>query len=308
MNEIIPIVTITCCRDLPMLDLQAQSIGKYLDVSCPVYIIVNEEDPTDWEAAFNLTIKKHYSKHNLTILYRKDFDGAWNSWIASEKNPWSVGWEIQQILKLAISKKLDTTRYLILDSQNFLIKAWSPAQYGLINGKVPCRLGHSVMPEEIHGDYGRALSVHNPLHTIGMMSICTPIFLHTGLVQQLIDSQGSLANFCSWFKNASRIKSEFILYELWAEKHGGAYAYHYMIPEIEDWANPYLRDCKSVDEFNIFYNAIGRHSSNAWVSANHRSWGAMDDDQYNILADKLRKFNLYPNFNEYRRSYIDYKF
>lgn len=307
MTEIIPIVTITCTRDLPLLDLQAQSIHLFLDTKCPVYIVVNEEDPNEWNNYFNTHLKKYYQKHSLTILHRKDFESEWSSWIPSAKNPWAVGWETQQVLKFAVAKKLNTLRYLILDSQNFLIKTWDPQQYGLINNKVPCRQGHHVMPLEIYNDYLQTLNMEPPIHNIGKMSICTPIFFNTDLVKSLVDSQGSIANFTTWFKNASRIKSEFILYELWAEKHGGMYLYHYMIPDIEDWANPYLRDCRSEEEFKPFIDFIGVHAPHSWVSINHRAWGNMTDDQYNRLSSKLKSFSLLPNFKKYRSTYIDIK-
>jgi hypothetical protein len=307
MTEIIPIVTVTCLRDLPLLDLQAQSINNYLNTDCPLYIVVNEKDPTEWDSYFNKHLRQYYDKHHLTIVYLKDFDGAWEDWIPSDKNPWSVGWETQQILKLAISKYFKSKRYLVLDSQNFLVTSWAPTQYGLLNGKVPCRAGHSVMPHEIYNDYLKTLDIKNPPHIIGMMSICTPIFFHTDLVKHLIDANGGVKKFTRWFKGASRIKSEFILYELWAEKHGGTYDYHYMIPDIEDWANPYLRDCRTQEEFEIFFNALGKHKPNAWASANHRAWGAMTDDQYSKLKNKLSEYNLTPNFDEYRRTYVDIK-
>jgi hypothetical protein len=308
MTEIIPIVTITCLRDLPLLDLQAQSISIYLDTNCPVYIIVNEKDPAEWDLYFNKHLRHYYNTHQLTVIYLQDFDGAWDDWIPSDKNPWAVGWETQQVLKLAISKHFDSKRYLVLDSQNFLVTQWSPTQYGLINGKVPCRGGKSVMPPEIYNEYLKTLDIENPLHTIGMMSICTPIFFHTNLVKQLIDINGGVLNFTRWFKSASKIKSEFILYELWAEKHGGAYAYHYMIPDIEDWANPYLRDCRTEEEFETFFNMLGIHKPNAWASANHRSWGAMTNEQYGRLVDKLAEFNLVPHFADYRAEYVDIVF
>jgi hypothetical protein len=307
MNETIPIVTVTCFRDLPLLDLQAQSISNYLSSECPLYIIVNEENPAEWDKYFNERLRHYYSRHKLTIFYRQDFESAWNEWLPSQKNPWSVGWETQQVLKLAISKYLNSTRYLVLDSQNFLVRSWNPAQYGLINGKVPCRAGHSVMPQEIYDDYVNTLNVTNPLHTIGMMSICTPIFFHTGLVKSLINSNGGIKKFTQWFKDASRIKSEFILYELWAEKNGGAYAYHYMVPDIEDWANPYLRDCRTDEEFESFFNVLGSHTPNAWASANHRAWGNMTAEQYSRLSTKLGTYNLVPRFDEYRATYTDIK-
>lgn len=307
MNEQIPIITVTCVRDLPMLQLQAQSICLYLDRSTPIFIIVNESDPQEWDDNFDKNIKQYYQHHSLTVLYRTDFAGEWNKWIASEKNPWACGWEIQQVLKLTISKKLDCNRYLVLDSQNFLIQQWSPTQYGMINGKVPARIGHASMPDDIYNDYVHTLKISKPTHVIGKLSICTPIFLNTDLVKHLITSNGGEEQFASWFKNASRIKSEFILYELWAEKHGGSYLYHYTMPAIEDWGNPYLRDCTSDKEFDEFINFIGVHRPHAWVSANHRAWGNMTDLQYQRLAAKLQEYQLTPNFVQYRSNYVDLK-
>ncbi len=307
MTEKIPVITITCIRDLPMLHLQAQSIYLYLDRSTPVYIVVNEENPEEWNSVFNQEIKHLYQHHNLTILYRTDFVGAWNSWIASDKNPWASGWEIQQVLKLTISEKLDCQRYLVLDSQNFLIQDWNPAQYGLINGKIPVRVGNTSMPDDIYNDYVNTLRLGTPTHIIGKMSICTPIFLNTSLVKHLVASNGGEEQFSLWFKNASRIKSEFILYELWAEKHGGSYLYHYAMPSLEDWGNPYLRDCKSDKEFEDFLNFIGVHKPHSWVSINHRAWGNMTSTQYQQLLTKLDEYNLKPNFDSYRSSYVDIK-
>lgn len=307
MPEKIPVVTVTCVRDLPMLQLQAQSISLYLDQSAPIFLVVNEEDPQEWNTVFNKTIKQYYQHHDLTILYRSDFAGAWNSWIASDKNPWACGWEIQQVLKLTICGKLNCSRYLVLDSQNFLIQRWSPAQYGMINGKVPARIGHASMPESIYNDYVRTLQITKPLHVIGTLSICTPIFLNTSLVKHLIVNNGGEEQFSVWFKNASTIKSEFILYELWAEKHGGLYLYHYAVPSIEDWGNPYLRDCKSAKEHDEFLVSVGIHKSHAWVSVNHRAWGNMTDLQYQQVVEKLQAYHITPNFTQYRSTYVDIK-
>jgi len=269
---------------------------------------VNEENSEEWDDFFNNNLKAYYKNHKLTVLYRKDFESEWSNWVPSVRNPWAVGWETQQVLKLAVAKKINTLRYLILDSQNFLISNWSPYQYGLVNGKIPCRPGHHVMPLEIYNDYLKTLNMEEPTHAIGKMSICTPIFFHTDLVKKLIDSQGSISNFTAWFKTASRIKSEFILYELWAEKHGGTYCYHYMLPEIEDWANPYLRDCNSEEDFQTFIDFIGVHKPHAWVSINHRAWGNMSKEQYQRLLEKLETYGLFPKFEKYRSTYIDLKF
>lgn len=305
MTKNTPIITVTCVRDLPLLDLQAQSIGQYLDKNMAVYLIVNEEDPTEWFKFFNNHIKHHYQNHTLTILTRNDFKGAWNTWINSNINPWAVGWETQQVLKLIIAEHIKEPQYLILDSQNFLIREWSTDYYD--SNKTPARPGHFVMPTEIWEQYSKNLNINVDLPTSDTMSICTPIFFNTDAVKQLIEHTGGYDNFAWWFKNASRIKSEFILYALWLEKQGGLNKFHKMFTVPEDWGNPMLRDCNSAEEFEFFIDKLGIHYTHAWVSANHRAWGNMTDQQYQTLCTKLKPYQLVPNFDEYRASYVDIK-
>lgn len=305
MNEIIPLITVTCLRDLPLLDLQAQSIHRYLDIECPVYLIVNEESPDEWNDYFNQHLRQYYKKHQLTILYRNDFAGEWTQWVPHAINPWAVGWETQQVLKLAIATKITAKGYFILDSQNFLIDNWSTALYEVPGDKIPYRFGHFVMPMEIWDQYSSALSIDVEPPTKDTMSICTPMFMSTALVNSLIEVNGGLLEFSKWFKNASRIKSEFILYLLWAEKNGGLLKYHFCVP---DWSNPYLRDSNQfAADFDYFINFIGVVKTHVWVSANHRSWGDMTDEQYRTLLVKLKDYGLFPNFLEYRANYVDIK-
>lgn len=305
MTEKVPVITVTCFRDLALLDLQAQSIGLYLATDTPVYIIVNEEDPTAWIEYFDKHLRHYYDQHKLTILFRRDFTGEWAQWIPSPINPWAVGWETQQILKLAIAKHIDSVGFLILDSQNFLVRPWDPNSYDFSQGKIPYRTGHFAMPLDIWDQYCESLSVSLPPPSHYTMSMCTPFFMHTKLVQGLIDSKGGVLEFSRWFKTASRTKSEFILYAVWAEKHNAMKRCHYPVGVVNDWANPYLRDSKTFDEdFNKYVSFIGEHIPHAWASANHRSWGDMTEEQYARLKDKLSEFNLVPNFDDYRANYI----
>jgi hypothetical protein len=306
MTKNTPVITVTCYRDLPLLDLQAQGIYHYLDKDMPVYLIVNEEDTSRWFEFFDQNIRQYYQNHKLTIFTRADFKGAWDTWIPSNVNPWAVGWETQQILKLIIAEHITESQYLILDSQNFLIKEWTPRKYN--PDKTPARPGHFVMPIEIWEQYSNNLNINVDPPTSDTMSICTPIFFNTDVVKQLIEHTGGYENFSWWFKNASRIKSEFILYALWLEKIGGLEKFHSMLPASEGWGNPMLRDCNSDEEFNFFINNIGTHRTHAWISANHRAWGNMSNLQYQQLSTKLQKYKLIPHFLEYRNNYVDLKF
>ena len=306
MTQKTSIITISCIRDLAMLELQAQGIFNYLDKSCPVYIIVNEENTDEWFKQFNQSIKHYYQNHSLTIFTKQEFVAQWNQWIPHQVNPWAVGWETQQVLKLLISLRINTPQYLILDSQNFLIRPWTPTKYD--SNRVPARPGHFVMPMDIWDDYTTKLGVEHKQPSKETMAMCTPMFVDTAVVRSLVDNFGGESNFASWFKSASKIKSEFILYLLWLEKIGGFDQYHQMYPVQEDWGNPMLRDCNNYEDFNFFFKHIGTHHSLAWVSANHRAWGNMDNVQYAMLKDKLATYNLFPKFDDYRSTYVDLKF
>ena len=305
MTQKTSIITVSCIRDLAMLELQAQGIFNFLDKSCPVYIIINEENTDEWFNYFNTLIKHYYQNHTLTIITKKEFVAQWNHWIPHNSNPWAVGWETQQVLKLFASLYIKTPQYLILDSQNFLIQSWSPSTYD--SDKVPARPGHFVMPIDIWSDYSKKLDINPNIPDKGTMAMCTPIFVDTAIVKQLINEYGGEINFASWFKNASKIKSEFILYLLWLEKLGGISQHHHMITVPEDWGNPMLRDCNSKEEFIEFYQRIGTHYTHAWVSINHRAWGNMSQYQYTMLKTKLLEYNLVPKFEDYRSTYVDLK-
>jgi hypothetical protein len=305
MTQKTSIITVSCIRDLPMLELQAQGIFNYLDKSCPIYIIVNEDNEQLWFEYFNQHIRHYYQNHTLTIVTKKEFVAHWGQWIPHNSNPWAVGWETQQVLKLFIALQIKTPQYLILDSQNFLIKSWSPTKYD--SDKVPARPGHFIMPIDIWSDYSKKLDITPNLPSEETMAMCTPIFVDTDVVKMLINEYGGEASFASWFKSASKIKSEFILYLLWLEKLGGINQHHHMITVPEDWGNPMLRDCNSKEEFIEFYQRVGTHHTHAWVSVNHRAWGNMSQYQYNMFKTKLAEYNLTPKFEDYRSSYVDLK-
>ena len=306
MTAKLPIITVTCYRDLKLLELQAQSINLYLDKDCPVWIVVNEHDTVSWFDQFNKTIRHYYRDHTLTILTLNDFEGEWNHWVPSPVNPWAVGWETQQVLKLAVAIHLSSTGYLILDSQNFLIKPWDPNSFDIAPGKIPYRhCDFYSMPMETWEQYSEQLDI-KPGHPLTYgMAITTPMFLHTDLVKGLINNKGGVRTFSKWFKYATRLKSEFVLYVLWMIKHDAFDRCHQL---IEDYAQPYLRDCNTEEQFEPFIDFVGGHEPHSWVSINHRAWGNMTGNQYQRLLEKLETYKLFPKFDEYRSTYIDLKF
>lgn len=286
-----PFVTVTCTRDLALLELQAQSMSLYAPSGTKVYLVVNEQDPTEWKAYFNEKIRHYYKDLFLTVHYLNEFE---------VEHKWA-GWYDQQHLKFAISEKIAESSYLILDSQNFLIRKWNYTHFPIKDNKVPYRTGAFVMPSETWHDYAAALGATVSAPGNDTMSICTPIWFNTGLVKSLIAKQGGFREFSKWFNRSSRVNSEFMLYAIWAECNGGIKNYHY---RCYDWGNPYLRDSDKFDsDFQEYLNKLGVSATHVFTSINHKSWGILSDEQYAELCARLAKYKLTPNFDSYRLAY-----
>lgn len=287
--ENFPLVVVTCFRHWPMLELQAQSMKEHLTTPTDIYIIVNEKYPHEWTQIFNLHIRHLYEGHNLTVLYHDDFDFLTAS---SKNNKWG-GWDDQQILKLAIAERLNSTAYFSLDTQNFLCKKWNYKHYPIIDSKVPYRTGVFVMPMQTWNTYKEALDIEIPDPTDQTMSHCTPIFLHTNLVKELIASNGGLRNFSKWFHNLPGTKSEYMLYHHWVQKQGGFSKFHYKTSA--EWAMAYLRDSGNFsDDVAHFLEMIDRPSP-FWASINHRAWDDLSPEELETIIGKLKEHGLNPN-------------
>jgi hypothetical protein len=308
----IPLVVVSCLRDMPMLALQAHSMHLYYQDWLPedqrfadIFIIVNEDTETDqkeWLKQYQGIVQEWHRCFNIKILYKHEFQASWHSWIPSNKNPWAVGWETQQILKFAIADFIDAPGYLVLDSQNFLVSSWSTDVYLSKDGRLPYRPAEFNMPISIWKEYCNELNLSVEPND-KTLNICTPIFFNTELVKSLLHTKSSLYEFAEWFKSASKIKSEFTLYHLWAEKTGGLLKYHYEAPS---WGGYMLRDNPNFEaEFDMFMSKIRHLPRQAWVSINHRAWGDMTDNQYEILKTKLDSMFMYGgHFDDYRKNYV----
>ncbi len=315
MNKNIPIVVISCIRDIPMLALQAHSMFIYYNNWLPksfqnqdIYIVINEpkDHETEWYKTFDHLVRHWYEPFNLTILSRDDIPCTWNQWTPSQKNPWAVGWETQQILKLAVAQQFDTVGYLVTDSQNFLINSWSLDLYPVVDNKLPYRPSNFNMPIDMWYEYQTALGMNHSPPTELTLNICTPVFFNTELVKLLLETKGNLAEFAEWFRTSTRVKSEFTLYYLWAEKNGGIQKYHYECPS---WSGYYLRDNSNFNnEFETYINSLRKNTFQAWSSINHRAWGDMSNEQYELLNTRLEAMSLYGKYHdEYRKTYVNIK-
>ena len=301
------IVVIGCERDLALLELQAQSMAEYLPDGQEILLIVNEKDPTGFIEGFG-KFSHYYNNFALKIFDRDCFDFVGGQPYVD-----------QQILKLAAAT-VTNNHLLVLDCQNILCKPY--VDLPVFDDKVPYRHGMYSMDETIWHQYCERLGHDLP---VGLHNMClaTPIYMHTGVIRHLINTNGGLSKFSDWFYAATRSKSEFALYLQWCEKHRGLQHYHYLESDFFEWAGPYLRDDPNFA--TVFDNYIEHLKRNlayegipasdlvirdykrkwCWTSINHRAWGDMTDEQFDRLTSVLNDVKLDTNcLINYRKTYV----
>jgi hypothetical protein len=281
-----PIVVVSCLRDIHLLSLQAQSIHKHLSSSHDIYILVNEKDNVgDWNLKYDRYCKHWYANHNVTVIYKKDFDCNWSR----NGNYKFRGWEDQQILKLAVSELINYDSYFVLDSQNFLIKKWNTKNYPIIQNKIPNRNSNFTMSSETYHEYCKFLEITPNHFDKDFMSISTPLFLKTSLVRSLIGSNGGIKSFSKTFFNFKHHPSEFLLYFLWAEKQGGFYKHHYDVKQ--SWNGPMVRYMKSDWTLDNLFEKIEK-TQGSWISITNDSWKFCSADEKQKLSNILKNHGL----------------
>ena len=125
----IDLVTITCTRDRGIQELQSYSIDLMLTEPCNHYIIV-EDNNLSLEAWHGM-LRPYYTRHHLHLI-------PGNSLLSPEcyvndsnrKN----GWHRSAVLKLLAAKKIQSKKYLILDSKNFFVRQQSLDDWPLEDG------------------------------------------------------------------------------------------------------------------------------------------------------------------------------
>lgn len=108
-------VTVVYQPELALLKLQAQSIATFCAetaVEC-VIVVANDIDTNYSTNYITEHILSEYGKfaNRVRVLRRADFTSST-----------SLGWWIQQLLKLAIAREVQSNTYLVLDAKNHFIR------------------------------------------------------------------------------------------------------------------------------------------------------------------------------------------
>jgi hypothetical protein len=175
------VVTVVYGPEVGLLELQARSFAGNLDHNAVkrVHVIINEEEP-----------EKTISRIEKILPLYGPHEPAVKLWRASEISDATGhrGWRTQQSLKLLISRKINTPKYLVLDAKNHFIRPTTIDTFLCPDGRP-----RSFWTKQ-SGNLGNFLKSTlryldiDPAHANeSVMPAITPYVMYTSLVSQLIE-------------------------------------------------------------------------------------------------------------------------
>ena len=215
------LVTIICHRDRWGVELLCRTMDKYLN-PCNVIFVLNEDDEkanilNQW---FQEMCMPHLKKFSVKI-YRK-----YQFWKKEHENHLSEfeyeGWVDQQVLKLAISEKVVTEHYLLLDAKNFFVRPTDILEIGHKHPE-PSTWCEPILQNWIVTCL-ETFSLSIPSKPIRLTANITPYVIRRDSAKDLVKYFGGNGFLFKWFSMESRKEkhspSEFFLYEIWTMFRG----------------------------------------------------------------------------------------
>lgn len=206
--EILPVVIVTCMRDIARLDTLLKSLEKFLTEDTDIHIIngdlqFNLFDTTVLKCVIPINSRHRYTLHN-----------------SEEITPYptsSIGWEHQQVLKLC-AYKLFSTDYLTMDSSNVVVRPWSFSDLKIDNKYIT-----SGGQPGLIDDHPFITAINYYIEFFQIDPICiesctTPFVMEQNIIKPLIEYFGSEMGFIRWFVDKPFDPSEYSLHSIFSQK------------------------------------------------------------------------------------------
>lgn len=216
------LVVITCKRDQWNFELLCKSLEKFVD-PCKIIFIYNEsaEDFKYWQKVFyRHRCMPHLGKFDITLMYKDQF------WTLDDENHLTnmekCGWTGQQVIKLAVSKFVQTDFYLVLDAKNFFIDHTSIDNIRHIKPE-PTDWCEPILKNWIVTCF-ETFDLLPPEKPVRLTQNTTPYIVRTESAKSLVDLFGGSNFLYKWFTLEARKEkhspSEFFLYEIFTMRYG----------------------------------------------------------------------------------------
>lgn len=206
----IPIVIVSCMRDIVQLKILLQSLEKFVVESADVHIISGDLDSETFFKNVNDYIKFGNNKHTCHLHTARDVLSITSS----------NGWVHQELLKLC-AYKLFTTDYLALDSKTVFIQPWSFSDLK-INGKY---ITSGLPLSHLHlCEFKDAVTYYMNFFEISPDQIecvehcATPFVMEHRVLQSLATYFDSEIEFVRWFADVTFDSGDFTLHSIFSQK------------------------------------------------------------------------------------------
>lgn len=189
-----------------LLQLQARSMQLYLSQNMVSEIVVIDNSRQVMPQAFKDELLENYGHLAplVQILAAKDICTV----------PSTIGWRRQQILKLEVSKYLESERYVVLDAKNHFVASPKIDFFQSLDGRARVRM-YSYETHPLRPALEKVLTYLdlNPAHWVGRFTATvTPFILDRSIVQAMIAEIESISGRAFADEFVANELTEFFLY------------------------------------------------------------------------------------------------
>ena len=209
-----PLTVVTVCfeAELQMVELQARSLGLFLDPELVTSVLVLDNSRSGLTPASADRLRAAYGPLADRVRVVRARDVA--------PMPAAAGWRTQQILKLEVARRVDSSRYVTLDAKNHLIATARPEFFEAADGR-------ALVPSYSYATHPLQPSLRHVLTYLGLdpepyidrfPATVTPYLLETDAVRALLEGLTTARTFADEFVRNDL--TEYFLYAGWLLKDG----------------------------------------------------------------------------------------
>lgn len=215
------LVVVACKRDHWEFELLVRSMNKFLE-PCKVIFVYNEnvEHLKAWNKFYKNKCAPYLTAFDVKILVKDDF---WHTTDENHLSPLELEGHVdQQVIKLGVSKYIETDYYVILDAKNFFIKSTSLNSIAQIK-PAPTDWCEPNLKTWIV-TCCETLTMAVPQSNISLTQNTTPYIMRTKSASDLVDYFGGVSSLFKWFtieaRKGKHCPAEFFLYEIFTIRYG----------------------------------------------------------------------------------------
>ena len=269
----IDLITVVFRDEIPLLQIQAQSIAEYIPAGELNSIIVVVNDSADVVDLIDTAWWKQY-QDRVRISVRT-FESRIN------------GWESQQLCKLLAASQAECKWSVVLDTKTWFVRPF--AMLDIVDSQGRPRVGFGRLSkigiEDHTRHYIENLYRLNELpHVIGPAGV--PFFFHTETVQNMISEHDDFVEFFQTNVRYPNLITEFVLYSGYVKSKYGSFDVLYDTISIPPFIALNIADYEAPD-FDYRFNLIVTEPKVLTASLHRKAYAQLSPEQLARWQDFL---------------------